>query len=106
MLKTMSVSLCESDQMRRRLTKLEVLPKRSRVGSDLDAIYLATGLPPLTTPDQLPKSERQMLNERGPEQFVAGLYQSSNKDPKTERLVGPPFGAARPAFFLTGMNVY
>lgn len=47
------------DLMRQKFTKLEVLPKRSKVGSDLDAIYRATGLPWVTTPDHPPQVERQ-----------------------------------------------
>ena len=70
--------------MRKKFTKLEVLRKRSKVSNDLDAIYRATGLPPVTTPDQLPKGERQMLNERELEEYVATLYQPCNKKPKSK----------------------
>jgi transposase len=69
--------------MRKKFTKLEVLRKRSTVSNDLDAIYRATGLPPVTTPDQLSKGERQMLNERELEEYVAALYQPCNKKPKS-----------------------
>lgn len=70
--------------MRTKFTKLEVLRKRSKVGNDLDAIYRAMGLPPVTTPDHLPKGEQQMLNERELEEYVATLYQPCKKKPKSK----------------------
>jgi uncharacterized protein (DUF1778 family) len=38
----------------------------------------------VTTPDQLQKGERQMLNERALEEFVEGLYQPISKKPKSK----------------------
>jgi hypothetical protein len=67
--------------MRTKFMALDILPKgrKSKAASrktrpGLAEIYRAAGLPPVMTPDQLPKGELQMLDGRELRQFVNDLY--------------------------------
>lgn len=75
----------DADLARKKSANLEFLSKRSKVVSNLDTICRATGLPPVTTPDQLPEGERQMLKERELKEFVEGLYQPIRKQTKSRK---------------------
>lgn len=70
--------------MRKKLTKLEVLPKGTKAAG-LDSIYRAARLPQVKTPGQLPPGEDRMLTDLELQVFVRELYQPTKRDARGKR---------------------